>query len=211
MIHISKKLLVALCLISPLLIIAKKTKKLELIVSPSDPSYFFALNAGSGIETNPGVLRPQGAYYLTNAFIFPGGTVDKNQASYLVDKHGNPLDFENDSLGMAFFIETMLQAVDFSNLPEEGTVIEASQMQLQFKQRCDGGSNAIFATGMVKLGDFSIGQGKSAFNFFMSINSGLGCNENDNPTTFTAKIYISQNGESSLIKIKFDKEIKYRD
>jgi len=210
MITFSKKLLFVLCLVSPFIVIAKKTKKLQLIVDPSNPVYFFALNDGNGIQTNPGTPRPQGAYYVTNAFIFPGGTVDKDQSSYLVDKHGNQLNF-NDSLGIAYLIETMLQAVDFGNPPAEGTIIEASQWQLQFNHDCDKTLNALFGTGYTTFNVFTIGQGKAALTFSATVVGGLGCNEDAYGNNFTGKVYIGENGQSSLIKIKFDKEIKYRD
>jgi len=210
MITFSKKLLFVLCLVSPFIVIAKKTKKLQLIVNPFNPAYFFALNDGNGIQTNPGTPRPQGSYYITNAFIFPGGTVDKDQSSYLIDKHGNPIDF-NDSLGIAYLIETMLQAVDFGNPPAEGTVTETSQWQLQFNHDCDKTLNALFGTGYTTFNVFTIGEGKAALTFSATVVGGLGCNEDAHNNNFTGKVYIGENGQSSLIKIKFDKEIKYKD
>jgi hypothetical protein len=210
MIKVSKKLMFLFCLITPLIVVAKKTKKLQLIVNPADPQYFFALNDGTGINHNPGTPRPQGSYYITNAFIFPGGTVSKNQSSYLVDKDGNPLDFENGSLGIFYTRETMLQTVDFGDLPAEGTVIETSDWQLQFSHACDG-LNALFATGFSQLGIFTIGQGDVAFEFFMAVIGGLGCNENVHHNNCTGKVYIAENGQSSLIKIKFDEEIEYHE
>ena len=209
MITTSKKLLFVLCLVSPFIVIAKKTKKLQLISNPSDPALFFALNAGNGIQTNPGTPRPQGAYYVTNAFIFPGGTVSKNQSSYLVDKHGNQLDF-NDSLGTFYLKDTMLQTIDFMSLPAEGTVTETSEWQLLFNNKCDG-LNALFATGFAKLGIFTIGEGDAILEFIMTVIGGLGCNENVHHNNCTAKLYVAENGQSTLIKVKFDKEIEYKD
>src|SRR4030095_3731780 len=212
MIAFSKKLLFFMFLIVlPSIIIARKTKKLQLIVNPFDPSYFFALNAGNGIETNPGTPRPQGSYYVTNAFIFPGGTVDKDQASYLVDKHGNPIDFENDSLGMTFLIQTMLQSVDFGTPPAEGTITEASQWQLQVNHDCDKTRYALFGTGYTTFHVFTLWEGKAAITFSATVVGGLGCNEDAHNNNFTGKVYIGENGQSSLIKIKFEKEIKYKD
>jgi len=210
MIIFSKKLLFVLCLISPLVIIAKKTKKLQLIINPLNPAFFFALNDGNGIQTDPGSPRPQGSYYIMNAFIFPGGTVDKDQPSYLVDKHGNQLDF-NDSLGIAYLIETMLQSVDFGNPPAEGTITEASQWQLQFSHDCDKTLNALFSTGYATFNVLTIGEGKAVLTFSATVVGGLGCNEDMCCNNFTGKLYVTENGQSVLIKIKFDKEIKYRD
>lgn len=206
----SKKLIFIFCLIVPFIIVTKETKKLQLIVVPENPQYFFALNDGTGINHNGGAPRPQGSYYVTNAFIFPGGTVSKHQSNFFVDKHGNPLDFENGTLGMFYIKDTMLQTVDFGNFPAEGTVTETSEWQLQFNEECDG-INALFATGFAKTGIFTIGQGDAILEFFMALIGGLGCNENVHHNNCTAKVYVGENGETSLIKIKFDKEIEYKD
>lgn len=210
MITCSKRLVFILCLIVPCVVVAKKSKNLQIIVNPADQRYFFVLNNGSGLS-NGAFPRAQGSYFITNGFIFPGGTVSKNQSSYLVDKNGNPLDFDNDSLGMLYVHETMLQTVDFGGeLPAPGTVIETSQWHLLFNKKCDGKQNALFATGFAKMGIFTIGQGDVAFKFFMSLVGGLGCNSDVHNNTYVAKAYISENGQSTLIKIKFDQDIVYR-
>jgi hypothetical protein len=208
----SKKLIFFSGLLMFSVVIAKKTKKLQLIVDPNNIAYFFALNAGNGIDHNPGAARVQGSYYITNAFIFPGGTVSKKQASFLVDKEGHPLNFNTDSIGVANLLESVVQTLDFSlPLPVENTLLGMIQWQLEFSHSCEGDLNSIFLTGFDTMGNFNIGEGKASFIFYGTIVGGLGCNKDDHHNNFTAKVYIGANGLSSLVKVKFDEEIEYKD
>lgn len=208
MLHFSKKLLLLACFFMVPVVIAKKTKKLQLFVVPSDPSYIFALNDGNGISTNPAGIRPQGSYYETNVFIFPGGTVSKSQTDFSIDKNGNPINL-NDNLGMAYFISTLLQTVDFSNTPPAGTLIEQSEFRFNFKNACNGINN-LYAMGFAAMGTFPPQTGKSIITAFGGVVGGSGCNQDNQNNSFTAEIYLAQTGSVvTLIEIKFDKEIEY--
>lgn len=211
MISFSKKLLFFTCLLMFSVALAKTTKKLQLIVAPNNPAFFLALNDGNGIIYGTGNPRVQGSYYVTNPFILPGGTVSKYQSDYLVDKHGNPINFDNDSIGTAYLMDVMLQTLDLITYPPVGTVIEMAQWQLQFKKECHDNLNSIFAMGFATMGILSVGTGQAAFEYDFGVTSGLGCNDNTHNNNFTAKVYLSANGQSTLIKIKFDKEIEYKD
>jgi hypothetical protein len=213
MVNFSKKLLLLLvCLCMAPVAVAKKvkkTKKLQLLVVPSDPSFMFALNAGNGIITNPNTPRPQGSYYATTALIFPGGTVGKNQSDFSVDKHGNPINF-NDNLGVAYVKDTMIRGLVFTNVPPVGTLIEQAAWSFHFKHSCDGG-NDIYAMGLAKVGNFPAQSGKSIYDLAFGVTGGSGCNRTIDKNSFKAKVYLSQTGPVvSLVKVKFKKEIEYK-
>lgn len=180
MVNFSKKLLIFSCFFMFSVVIAKKhkihrTKKLQLLVI-IDPSYIFALNAGNGISYDPGAPRPQGSYYVTNAYIFPGGTLSKDQTDFSIDKKGNPID-QNDSIGMAYILETMLQTVDFSTpvIPPKGTVVEDSEWRLNFKYPCRGENN-IYAMGLGRMGTIPQQIGKPILDFSFGVTGASGCN-----------------------------------
>src|SRR5436190_23739360 len=85
---------------------AKETKKLQIVVNPFGFSFFLNVGEG-GIITDQAAPRPAGSSFLISGLIFPSGTMSKNQSSFLVDKHGNPLTEEN-SLGRFQTFEKML-------------------------------------------------------------------------------------------------------
>jgi hypothetical protein len=216
MVNFSKKLLLlfaCLC-ITPVAIAKKikKTKKLQLLIVPNDPSFIFALNTGTGITTDPGASRPQGSYYEISALIFPGGTIGKNQTDYSVDKHGNPIDL-NDNIGIAYFLETMIQALDFSGpLPPMGTMIEQSEWRLNFKDSCNG-TNNIYTMGLAKVGHLPPQTGKEVYNLSGGVTGGSGCNRTIDKNSFKAKIYIPQTGSAvvALVNVEFHDDIQYKD
>jgi hypothetical protein len=191
MITIYKKLLLFSCVFMFSPVVAKKhTKKLQLLVVPGDASYIFALNDGTGITNDPGAPRPQGSYYETNAFIFPGGTIDKNQTDFSVDKHGNPINLA-ENIGMAYFIETMLQTVDFGSgmfppvgvplnlldyvIPATENLIEQSEMRLFFRYPCHG-TNVIYGMGFAAINMFPPVTGEPFINFSFGVVGASGCN-----------------------------------
>src|SRR5690606_7252864 len=129
-----------------------ETKKLQILSNAADPSFNFLLNAGNGIETDPGAIRPAGSYFLANALVFPKGTISKKQTSYLVDKHGHTLT-EHKSIGTVQFYETMVEDLDFNNFPAKGTFLEVSQWSIHFKHECDKEANNIYAIGSGYAGE----------------------------------------------------------
>src|SRR5436190_23215086 len=92
----------------------KETKHLQILVNPELPSFFFNMNTGTGIETNPFAIRPAGAEYLIAGIILPGGTINLDQCSYAVDKHGTPIT-ESSSLGDWVCDGNILVTTDFEN------------------------------------------------------------------------------------------------
>ena len=94
-----------------------KTKKLQILVNPDASSFIFSLNESnsSGLVTDPTAERPVGSNYMTNGLILPGGTIDKNQTSYLVDRHNHTIT-ANDSIGTWWNSSNMVESVDFSDL-----------------------------------------------------------------------------------------------
>ena len=209
----SKKVLLFSCLFLFSVVDAKKikkTKKLQALVIPNDSSYFFALNAGNGIDHNPGAVRPQGAYYETTALIFPGDTVNKKQTDYSVDRHGNSIN-ANDSIGMLYFLEIMLQTLDFNNAPPSGTMIEQAEWRFNFNHSCYGGNN-IYANGFGAIKQFPPVAQKPIYKFHFGVTGASGCNKHGKCKSFKAKIYLPQSGSlvAALIEIKFDEEIEYK-
>ena len=207
----SKKLFLLTSLLAVSVVMAKKTKKIQILVAPGDSSYIFALNAaGAAIIYDSGAPRPQGSYYVTNGFIFPGGTVSKHQTDFSVDRHGNPINL-NDNLGMAYITETLLQDVDFGTPPAAGTVIEASQVIFDFKRSCDD-HNTLSAIGLTTFEMFPPQVGEAVLRMIADVVGGSGCNQDHSKNSFTSKTYLPQTGSmAALIQIEFDKEIEYKD
>jgi hypothetical protein len=202
----SKKMLFFSCLLMSSMMFAYRTRGLQLIVLPEDPSYIFALNDGTGITHNPGGFRPFGSYYVTNALIFPEGTVNKDQESYLVDKNDNEI-IEADSLGMAYFMETMLHDIDVQNMPASGIPSELSVLHLNFKHKCYGVQNRLYALGSAITG--TMAPQTAAFEFVFGVVGGAGCNENVHGTSFSAKVYVAPDGRSAIIELSFEEDIRY--
>lgn len=153
-----------------------RTKKLQLLVLVEDPSYIFALNDGNGITHDGSAPRLQGSYYITNAFIFPGGTVSKHQSNFSVDKKGKPIKFD-DNLGVVYFLETMFQTVDFASsiIPEKGTVIEGGEWRFDFRYPCHGENN-VFALGLGRMGTLPPQSGKPILECSFGVAGASGCN-----------------------------------
>lgn len=200
MITFSKKLLAFSCLLIFSGVKAKKnkthrTKKIQLLVIVDEPDYIFALNDGNGISHDPGAPRPQGSYYITNAFIFPAGTVSKRQSDFSVDKKGNPID-ANDNIGMAYFLETMLQTIDFATpiVPARGTIVEDSEWRFNFRYPCHGENN-IYALGLGRMGIVPPQLGKPILDFSFGVLGASGCNSylSEVITRFNPCINISCN------------------
>jgi|GEM_PF-2486257 len=215
MFNFFKRSLLIVSLLIPSFLLTKdteKTKELQFIVNPADPNYFFVLNAGAGLVNNP-TMRPQGSYFITNAYVFPGGTFKKDQSNYLVDKHGHVIDFEDDSIGTFYTTETMVESLDFTDpgsFPAEGTLIELSDWQIVFKRHCKEGVNELFLEGSAIIdNEFSVGEGKAVFRFDLLVDGGLGCNEDMDNNSAVAKVYVSEGGQT-LINVKFKKEIEYK-
>ena len=205
MFSVSKKLFLV-CLFTVFSITAARfTRKLDLIVNIDDPAYFFVLNTGSELIPYPTVPRPQGSSFVTNAYIFPGGTVSKSQSSYLVDKNGDPLDF-SESLGMAYVFDKLVVDLDFEDLPPVGTLTDISEWQFVFKTDCHDKANILCAFGSGRSG--ILGAGEVLQYFVLPVVKGTGCNARDN--SCTGKVYAALDG-SALIKITFDQDISYND
>jgi len=184
-----------------------KSKKLQVLINFSDPvAFMFALSTGTGITDDVTATRPFGSYSLANGWILPGGTINKNQTSYLVDKHGNPITIA-DSVGRFETSAKMLAEIDFSAFPAEGTIVEMTDWGLYFNKKCDSETNLIMASGFGKAG--TLVSGDSSFSWVMNALEGSGCNKSHN--SLSAKMYTSGDGLSSLIEIKFHDDIKYED
>jgi len=181
-----------------------KTKKLQVMINPMGSDFMFYLNAGAGLVTNPSATRPAGSYVLFGAPLFPGGTMSKNQSSFLVDRHGNPLSVA-DSIGWWQAFEKMLVTVDNSNLPPSGTRIMMSEWALFFNKECHDKQNSIFLLGSADIKTLAFNE--VFIEWILSVVSGLGCND-DIDGSATAKLYVAPDG-TSLIKIKFTEEVKY--
>lgn len=209
--NFSKKLFLLSCLLVVSVATAKKSKKLQLLVVPTDPSYFFVLNTGAGIVNNPGAIRPQGSYYLTTALIFPGDTVDKDATNYSFDKNGNPINFNN-NIGMAYFEEFMLQQVDFANPPALNSRIELSRIDLIFKNHCGSPINSLYGLGEARIGTFPVQPGVAIVNFEGGLSAGAGCNTKlADKNNYKAQVYLPQTGSVvSLIEIEFADDINYK-
>src|SRR5205085_10088352 len=124
--------------------------------------------------------------------------------SYVVDKHGNPLSAAN-GIGMIQVFDKMLTTVDLGNFPAPGTLTEMSEWSFNFNAKCDNAPNNIYALGSAYTEELVLGS--AIYNFVSGMVGGTGCNAHDN--SITAKVYLAQDGRSSLIKVKFDKAIKY--
>jgi hypothetical protein len=179
----------------------KESKKLQILINPADPTFSYTLFNGSAILINDlSAVRPIGGYYYLNGLILPGGTISKNQASFAVDKHGNPITAA-DSLGLWECIGKVLQTLDFSDIPAEGTLVEAIEWDFYFDEDCHNYPNI-----MTSLGKTVTGSGFPAFTTAMAMVGGTRCNKNNNH--YTSKIYISQTGQF-LIKMTFQDDVKY--
>lgn len=213
MINFSKKLLVFSCLLMVTFAAAKKhkTHKLQLLVFPTDSSYIFALNAGNGIDYNPGAIRPQGSYYITNAFIFPGGTVSKHQTDFSVDKDGHPIVIGN-NVGQVYLMETMMQDLDFDNPPLAGTVIQMCRWNFLFNDSCGNLTNTMYTLGFNNVHMLPPQLGHAIIRGAMAVAGGTGCNAKQKDNSCEVKVYLAQTGPvAALIKVKFDKEVVYED
>jgi hypothetical protein len=198
--------IVAVCAMTLSLQAAKETHKLQVLFNPE--AFQFYLNAGDGITTNQGAPRPAGSYFLgVGGWILPAGTIHKSQTSYLVDHDGNTIT-EDDAIGFLDVFEKMLTTVDFSSFPAEGTTVELSEWTLIFKEECyHDEPNTIIGQGYAQTGVLEFGS--KIFTYTLAMTGGTGCNDHDN--TMIAKAYLAPDGQSTLIKIKFTKEIKYND
>jgi len=212
MINSKKMVLLVACLFMVSVADAKikKTKKLQGLVIPSDPSYFFALNDGTGIQTNPGANRPLGAYYITSLLLFPGNTIDVDQVDYSVDKHGNPIN-PDDNIGIVYVLEHMVQTVDFNNPPASGTIVETSEATFVFNHTCYG-ENIITCNGISKIKTFPPQPAMPIFKIYSAVTGASGCNEDRTENKFKAKIYVAQSGllVNALVNFEFDEEIEYK-
>lgn len=182
---------------------AKSTKKLQVMLNPQGPDFTFYLNAGNGIVANPSTNRPAGSYALVSGLLFPGGTMSKNQSSFLVDKNGHLLSAAN-SLGRWQTFEKTLTDINLNNLPSAGTLIMMSEWGLYFNSECHEKPNNIYLLGSSTMGNLMFNE--VFLNWTLGMVGGTGCNAHNN--TATAKLYIASDG-TSLIKIKFVEDVKY--
>jgi hypothetical protein len=181
-----------------------KTKKLQVVIDPANA--MFAMNVGDGgFVTNSFANRPFGATYLLNGVILPGGTVDKNQSDYTLDKHNNPI--TSDSIGTWWCFGQVLQDLDFSNLnPLIGQSAELIQWTFLFSKKCNGEFNNIYSNGETYIKVNSLEQ--TSFAQLMSLSVGTGCNVDPDGNNYTSIIYFDPNFVQ-LIEFKFDKDIEY--
>ncbi len=184
------------------------TLHLQLLVNPADPSFLYALNTGTSLLTGPGALfvpRPFGSYFLTNALIFPGGTVNrKKQTDYRVDHKGNPLN-EGNSIGYWTCFGKMLHDLDIVNLPAQGTLVESLQEGFYFKH--SNNKNSIEAIGRGFAGVSA--PGKALLTARMTTVGGSDLNKNIKGT-YKLSAYGAPDGQSILVDVKFTDHIKYQ-
>lgn len=202
----------AVCAVAVSLHAAKSTHKLQVLANPAGPDFSYYLNDGTGITSDPSAPRPAGSYFMgTVGWILKGGTIHKSQESYLVDHDGNTIT-EDDALGHLHVFEKMLVDLDFSDFPAEGTKVELAEWTLTFKEDCyHDERNTIIGQGYSEAGILptELGEYSKLFTYILAMVGGTGCNDHDN--TITAKAYLAPDGQSTLIKIKFTKEVKYND
>jgi hypothetical protein len=179
---------------------AKETKKLQIAINPFDSTFFLNVGEG-GIITDPSAFRPAGSYSLLNGLMFPSGTMSKNQSSFTVDKHGNPLTEENSLGRFQSFDKTLVDLLP--DMIPAGAFVMMSEWGLYFKEECHDKPNNLFLFGASKMGTFAVNE------VFLSWALGVlgtGCNMENNSATAT--LYFAPDF-TSLIKIKFEEEIKY--
>lgn len=180
---------------------AKKLDKIQILVNPAAAWFKFAMNTGGAITPNPLALRPTGATYIANGLIYPGGTIDtKNQASFLVDKHGNILTPAN-SIGT--FWESSDVLIDYELLvtPAQGVAVNLSTYAFYFnkKESTITGEGFLQSTGVMA-------PHQAGYKGVFGETGGTGKNQKVDHD-FKVKFIPSPGFTTLVIEVKFDKKI----
>jgi len=194
---------------------ARSTKEIQVLISPQQEGFFFGLNNGdgNGIITDPFAERSFGSSYILNGFIFPQGTISKNQENFNVDRHGNELPRE---IGTFYAIANVTEDLAFTpqGFPDQGTVVELVTWQFDFRKECNHSENTIIAMGKVEAGEIeSDRDNRNPIGFRaedIPVVSTTGCNFAVPNTIVSAKAYLSPEGQMLLV-VKFKHDIEYKD
>jgi hypothetical protein len=206
----SKKLLLLACLMIAPLAMAKKTKKIQLLVFPDST---FEMNAGDGISTDDTAIRPAGATVVSSFLIFPGGTVSKHQTDFSVDRNGKVLR-PQDNIGMMYMNETMIAELDFDTPPVKSTRLSNVNYAFRFKKQCQNASNTgddyVFASGQNIAGVLPAEVGVAVLKLVAAVSGGTGCNQYQVGNGFVAHAYSAVTGTvPTLIQLEFDNDVQY--
>jgi len=192
-----------------------KSHKVQIILAPMSqllsPMYsFWALNTvAGGISYDFSAVRTIGSSVIATGLIYPKGTVNKYQADYTVDHHGNPLNPAN-SLGGWVAEEAIVTEYDLvSNFPANGTRLSVDNWSFFFNDSED--QDNLYAVGRVKASVLGESNGSIVQYGKLDVNGGTGefKEESSRPRMVDANFYLSTAG-NMLIKVKFDKEIEVK-
>lgn len=190
-----------------------KSHKVQVVINPFNESWnpqysVWAINTpSSGISYDFEVNRSVGAYYVMTGLMFPKGTVNKYQADYGVDKHGNALQVQ-DSLGSFVATDFVLSAFNpSSSLPAAGTFLTTGTWAYFFNS--EEGQDNLYSIGRQKAGELGESNGNPIEYARCNVDGGTGkyAHHDERPNIVSAKVYLSASGVM-LIKVKFDKEIE---
>lgn len=188
---------------------AKKTKKLNLLVWPTDPSYVYTMNAGTGIVTNPAAIRPAGSTVVATFLIFPGGTVSKHQADFSLDRNGKAIN-PNNNIGIAYLVEDMISTFDPATPPASTTRLAEFRLDIRFKKSCDG-DDYVFSLGQHIAGTLPAEVGVAVGKMVAAVAGGTGCNQYQIGNGFVAHAFQSTTGAvPTLIQVEFANDVEYR-
>ncbi len=180
----------------------RTTRDIQVVLIPNTPGYYYASNIGGSIINNFFAPTDPGATYVFGGLIFPAGTVNPSQSTYSVDKNNVPLT-QAGSIGQWQCQGVRIAAVDFSNLPAPGTILEIPSMGFYFKNPVS--DNVIFSSGFIRVSQPELSP--VAFDGVCVIYGGLGSNK-DAEGTHDWKVYAASDG-TVLVNARFEKSITY--
>lgn len=184
-----------------------ETRHLQVLINVNDPAFRFVLfNGVAFIYQNIFAPRPFGSYYYLSGLIFPGDTVDINQANYTVSRQGVPLTSANSlgdfwAAGQVLFPELTLPVV-----PTDPTDLELFECDFLFKPRNINKPNNLFTYGILQSGSNVPGQPLLVNN--AAVTGGTGLNA-DAHGALKALIYFQPATLSLLVDVFFDHPVRY--
>ena len=123
----------------------KTTHKIQVLIDPSDESFFFFGFNGSSLYDDPFGPRVAGGYYYLNGKIYPKDTINHNSTCFST---------QAESIGEFVAIASLVADLSFDeNFPVE-TFVEDVRWSFYFNNQCSGAANTIVAHGRVFSGEF---------------------------------------------------------
>ena len=179
-----------------------ETDEVQILIDEAASWAIFAANVGGSITDSPATMRPAGTTLIQNGLIYPKGTVDLSQESYLVDKHGQPLT-ELNNIGTWQVVATELVSSDDLAL---GTIAAEESQTFRFNSNSETKPNQVFTLGNAQIINNPAPQVAVSVTP-MIVLGGTGKNQSAEGHAI-AQVYVAPDGNSAIIVVKFDKKIK---